>query len=84
MTASGQSRRFDRRPLTSGLARSADILRVIQHVSKVPNSEVGSTAISRLSGLRPRLQSARLKIGIAAPLFHPGFDLPQKLISRQG
>jgi hypothetical protein len=32
----GQSRYFDRAPLTSGLARLADILRVIRHVSKVP------------------------------------------------
>src|ERR1700694_5204208 len=33
----GQSRHFDRAPLTSGLPRLADILRVIRHVSKVPS-----------------------------------------------
>jgi hypothetical protein len=38
-TASGHSRRFDRPPLTSGLARSSDILRVIRHVAKVPIGE---------------------------------------------
>jgi hypothetical protein len=31
----GQSRHFDRAPLTSGLPQLADILRVIRHVSKV-------------------------------------------------
>jgi hypothetical protein len=31
----GQSRHFDRAPSTSGLARLADILRVIRHVSNV-------------------------------------------------
>jgi hypothetical protein len=36
----GQSRHFDREPLTSGLPRLADILRVIRHVSKVPKAEV--------------------------------------------
>ena len=35
-SAEGQSRRFDRAPLTSGLPRLADILRVIRPVSKVP------------------------------------------------
>jgi hypothetical protein len=39
MSAWGQSRRFDRAPLTSGLPRLADILRVIRHVSKVPKNE---------------------------------------------
>jgi hypothetical protein len=36
MFALGQSRHFDRAPLTSGLPRLADILRVIRHVSNVP------------------------------------------------
>jgi hypothetical protein len=36
----GQSRHFDRTPLTSGLPRLADILWVSRHVSKVPISEV--------------------------------------------
>jgi hypothetical protein len=34
----GQKRRFDRRPLTSGLPR-ADILRASRHVSKVPHKQ---------------------------------------------
>jgi len=33
---SGQKRRFECRPVTSGLPRSADIRRVRRHVSKVP------------------------------------------------
>jgi hypothetical protein len=36
----GQSRHFDRTPLTSGLPRLADILWVSRHVSKVPKPEV--------------------------------------------
>ena len=36
MSDMGQSRRFDRAPLTSGLPRLADILGVSRHVSKVP------------------------------------------------
>jgi hypothetical protein len=36
MSLNGQSRHFDRAPLTSGLPRLADILTVIRHVSKVP------------------------------------------------
>src|SRR6267143_4377921 len=39
MTALGQSRRFDRAPLTSGLPRLPDIFRVRRHVSKVPMNE---------------------------------------------
>ena len=40
MTVVGQSHHFDRAPLTSGLPRFADILRVIWHVSKVPITAV--------------------------------------------
>ena len=36
MSPSGQSRPFDRASLTSGLPRLADFLRIIRHVSKVP------------------------------------------------
>lgn len=36
----GQSRRFNRPPLTSGLARSADIFRIIRHVSKVSETDI--------------------------------------------
>jgi hypothetical protein len=40
MSAPGQSRRSDCAPMTSGLPRLADILRVRCHVSKVPKAEV--------------------------------------------
>jgi hypothetical protein len=40
MSPMGHSRRFDRRPVTSGLPRLAEILRVRRHVSKVPTTEV--------------------------------------------
>jgi len=40
MTGLGQSRHFDRVPLTSGHPRLADILMVIRHVSKVPITEM--------------------------------------------
>jgi len=36
------SRATDRAPLTSGLPHLADFLRIIQHVSKVPRTEVAS------------------------------------------
>src|ERR1700676_676807 len=35
----GQKRRFDSRSVTSGLPRSADIIRVGRHVSKVPSAD---------------------------------------------
>jgi hypothetical protein len=37
MSQLGHSRHFERRPVTSGLPLSTDILRVRRHVSKVPN-----------------------------------------------
>jgi len=40
MSEMGQKRRFERRPVTSGLPRSADIRRVRRHVSKVPKSDL--------------------------------------------
>ena len=39
MSEMGQKHRFDRQPLTSGVPRSTDILRVCPHVSKVPMNE---------------------------------------------
>ena len=36
MSGSGQSRRFDHRPVTSGLPRLTDIFRPGRHVSNVP------------------------------------------------
>jgi hypothetical protein len=40
MSQLGQSRRFHRAPITSGLPREADIFRVRRYVSKVPTTEV--------------------------------------------
>ena len=48
MSATGQKRRFDRRPVTSGLPRQADLFRVGRHVSKVPKSEVGLASAARI------------------------------------
>jgi hypothetical protein len=41
MSELGHSRRFDGRPATSGLPRSADIRRVRRHVSNVPVADAG-------------------------------------------
>jgi hypothetical protein len=43
----GQSRHFNRAPLTSGLPRLADILRVIRCVSKVPIPDVKTAPLER-------------------------------------
>jgi hypothetical protein len=43
-TVWGQTRHFDRAPITSGLPLLADNFRAGQHVSKVPNAEVFSLA----------------------------------------
>ena len=45
-----QSRHFDRAPLTSGLPRLADILRVIRHVSKVPTMRKEATCDYNIMG----------------------------------
>jgi hypothetical protein len=48
MSESGQSRHFERAPITSGLPPTADILRVIRHVAKVPEPKVkfsGSSSV---------------------------------------
>jgi hypothetical protein len=37
----GQKRRFDLLPVTSDLLRTTDIIRTGQHVSKVPESDIG-------------------------------------------
>ena len=39
MSLVGQSRHFDRPPVTSALPREADILRVIRHVAEVPAAD---------------------------------------------
>ena len=46
MSPSGQKRRFDRRPVTSGLPRLTDILGVRWHVSSVPKAEAKWHAIT--------------------------------------
>jgi hypothetical protein len=51
----GQSRHFDRAPLTSGLPQLADILRVIRHVSKVPTAAI----VGRRLAERPPWSMAR-------------------------
>jgi hypothetical protein len=66
MSATGQSRRSDRAPFTSGLPRLADILVVSRHVSNVPNAEVvpraeltsesGRAALLRLKNAQKALQ----------------------------
>ena len=40
MSVVGQSRRFGRRPITSGLRLETDIVRAGEHVSKVPEADV--------------------------------------------
>jgi hypothetical protein len=44
----GQSRRFDGRPATSGLPRSADIRRVRRHVSNGPHPDSCAAAVCSL------------------------------------
>ena len=48
MSETGQSRRFDYAPATSGLPPSTDILRIRRHVSKVPKADSCSAAILSL------------------------------------
>jgi hypothetical protein len=48
MSQLGQSRHFDRAPLTSGLPRLADILGVVRHVSKVPEADLKQKGRLRL------------------------------------
>jgi hypothetical protein len=40
MSERGQSRRFDQTPITSAIARLADIFRIGWHVSKVPIPDI--------------------------------------------
>jgi hypothetical protein len=40
-SVSGQSRRFGRRPTTSGLPLETDIVGAGRHVSKVPGADIG-------------------------------------------
>jgi hypothetical protein len=48
----GQTRPFERTPLTSGLPRLADIPRVIRHVAKVPMS--GPSSVRLTAGSREK------------------------------
>jgi hypothetical protein len=46
MSHLGQSRRSDRGPATSGLARSTDIVRPTRHVAKVPTTDIAASVTS--------------------------------------
>jgi hypothetical protein len=67
MSLLGQSRHFDRAPLTSGLPRLADIFSVCRHVSKVPKSDLcvdGDLGLTRRSEAAlepPRFSYAHLQ-----------------------
>ena len=50
MSLSGQKRRFDWRPVTSGLPLSTDILRGGRHVSNVPEAEVNGLPLAPKMG----------------------------------
>jgi hypothetical protein len=63
----GQSRHFDRAPLTSGFPQLADILRVIRHVSKVPTASFDPPPVT--SGL-PR-QSGKHMLALSFSGFDP-------------
>ncbi len=60
MSVVGQSRRSDPTPMTSGLPLKADILRVCQHVSKVPLTDIGCPSFNDFEGLR-----ASVSLGVA-------------------
>src|SRR5471030_595277 len=49
MSETGQTRRFDHRPITSGFTRSTDILSVRRHVSKVPQTDLCTAAKTTLN-----------------------------------
>jgi hypothetical protein len=68
---SGKSRHFDRAPLTSGLPRLADILRVIRHVSKVPKGDIAPHPIS-------------LRCDLISPLASPVNERPVRLYAARG
>jgi hypothetical protein len=55
MSRLGQKRRFERRPIASGLPPTPDILGVRRHVSKVPTRD-SCTAENRISIRSPRFQ----------------------------
>src|SRR6266446_9292733 len=68
MTGLGQKHRFDRRPVTSGLPRSTDILRVGRHCSKVPIGDIrdGAGSLNRVFS----------KASPVSPLTHRGYRGP--------
>jgi hypothetical protein len=59
MSQLGQSRHFDRAPLTSGLPQQADIFRVERHVLNVPATEVTNIHFGHQSAreIRPKWNS---------------------------
>ena len=58
MSQMGQKRHCGRAPTTSGLPRSADILRVSRHVSKVPQADIGD-GFSALAGKSGKVRKYR-------------------------
>jgi len=70
MSQLGQKRRFERRPITSGLRPTPDILSVRRHVSKVPLGDI-TCRYNHPSG-DPTLSQAEIRmtkaiIDIASP-----------------
>src|SRR4051812_5738573 len=50
MSQLGQTRHFDRAPITSGLLQQADLLRVRRHVSNVPIADKSAVADTLAGG----------------------------------
>ena len=61
-----QTRRFSHKLATSGLARSADILRVIRHVSKVPPEADVAFSTERHSRHEPGPEGVELAVSITS------------------
>jgi hypothetical protein len=73
MSLVGQSRHFARAPLTSGLPRLADILRVIRHVSKVPTCDIERAGRPKEKAAGRRL-SISILINVDQAAINAGFD----------
>ena len=66
MSGQGQKRGFERRPITSGLPPTTDILGVRRHVSKVPKAGIGAYSITSVA--KPKTD-----VGISTPTFFAVF-----------
>jgi hypothetical protein len=73
MTALGQSRHFDRAPLTSGLPPTPEILSARRHVSNVPKAEVAQPSGQNKGRPKAALNSNLMIEDHAA--INAGFDL---------